>query len=92
MIETGSILPSKVLVKPLAQEEKKGSIIIPTAVVKKKSFAGEVVIAGDGTDALPRVVNTGDKILYSPHAFVGVAIDDVDYHLLNQGDILFIWR
>ena len=92
MIDKGRILPSKVLVKPIEQETKKGSIIIPTNVIKAKTFAGTVVITGEGTEALPRVVEVGDKILHSPHSFVSVEIEDVEYRLLNFQDILFIWR
>lgn len=91
-LESGMILPGKVLVKPIKQEEKKGSIFIPNEVLKPKTHAGEVVLTGEGTANMPMVVVKGDKVLHPPHAFVTVEIEDTEYRLLNQGDILFIWK
>jgi len=90
MLDSGRILPGKVLVKPIAQEEKKGSIYIP-GNLKPKTFAGEVIIVGENTPNLPMVVKPGNKILHSPHSFVALEIGEIEYRLLNQNDVLWIW-
>lgn len=92
MIESGRILPGKILVKPIEEKKQTNTgIIIPTEVIKPKTYAGEVVLVS--TDpSKEQIVFVGDKILHPPHAFVNVTIDGEDLRLLNQTDILFIWR
>jgi co-chaperonin GroES (HSP10) len=92
MIEKGRILPGKVLVKPLKQDDKKGSIIIPSDVIKPKTYAGELVVIGDPLPTFKVELSVGEKILYPPHAFAKVEIDGVELNLLNVTDILFIWK
>jgi len=93
MLEKGRILPGKILVRPIKEEEKTASGLIykPVDVVKKKSFAGEVVLVGQDLPNFPMVVKIGDTILHSPNAFATVEIDNEDFRLLNQGDVLFMW-
>jgi len=93
ILNSGKILPGKVLVREIKEKEKTASgIVIPVDVVRKKTYAGEVVIVGDPHPNLHVDIKVGDKILHSPHAFVGVEIDGEEYRLLNISDILFIWN
>lgn len=94
MIDQGRILPLKVLVREVKESEKteSGLIIKPVDVIKKRTHVGEVVLVGEGTAEIPMTVNVGDKILHSPHSFVGVDIDGEELRLVNYQDILFIWR
>jgi len=91
MLDKGRILPLKVLVKEIEREEKVGHIII-APIVKEPTIAGEVILVGDSTSTQKMVVEKGDNILHSPHSFVSVEIDGKDYRLLNQTDVLFIWK
>jgi len=93
MIESGRIAPLKVLVKEPRREEevKKSGIIIPHQVENKPAITGKVVMVGDSTEQTKAFVRIGENILFSPHAPVKVKIDDEDYLLLNQTDVLFIW-
>ena len=94
MIESGRILPLKVLVKEIKEADKteSGLIIIPIDVMRKKTHAGEVVLVGEGTSDIPMTIKPGDKILHSPHSFVAVEIGTEEFRLVNYQDILFIWR
>jgi len=92
MLDKGRILPFKVLVKEIKQPERKGSIIIPTEVIRFPTIAGEVVLAGEPLPHMEEPIKIGDKVLHSPHAFVGVEIEGESYRLLNQADVLYIWK
>lgn len=95
MIENGRILNGKVLLKPLKEPEKttSGLIYKPVDIVKPKTQAGVVVIATNKADGSPAEVTKGDCILYPPHGFVTVDLrEDGEYRLIDQKDILFIWR
>jgi len=88
-------LADRVLVKPLeAQEKKKGGIIIPDTV-KEKPQQGEVVEVGPGrvTDDGKKIameVKKGDKVLYGKYSGTEVTIEDVEYLILREPDILAI--
>ena len=90
-------LADRVLIEPAPAEEKTASGLIykPVDVIKKKTFAGEVVLVGEGVyldTPMKDIVHISDKILHSPHAFVAVDIDNETFHLVNIQDALFIWR
>jgi chaperonin GroES len=88
-------LGDRVLVKATEQkEEKKGGIIIPETA-KEKPQEGEIIAAGKGklTDdgkLIPMDVKVGDKILYGKYSGTEVKIDDVEYLIMHQEDILGI--
>lgn len=88
-------LADRVLVKPLeAQEKKKGGIIIPDTA-KEKPQQGEVVEVGPGrvTDdgkTIAMEVKKGDKVLYGKYSGTEVTIEDVEYLILREPDILAI--
>ena len=88
-------LADRVLVKPLeTQEMKKRGIIIPDTA-KEKPQQGEVMEVGAGriTDDGKNIameVKKGDKILYGKYSGSEVTIDDVEYLILRESDILAI--
>ena len=88
-------LGDRVLVKPLEEEEQiKGGIIIPDTA-KEKPQRGEVVAVGDGKtdDAGKRIelsVKKGDLVLYGKYGGTDVRLDDIDYLILSEGDILAV--
>lgn len=88
-------LADRVLVKPLeAQQMKKGGIIIPDTA-KEKPQQGEVMEVGPGriTDdgkTVAMEVKKGDKILYGKYSGTEVTIDDVEYLILRESDILAV--
>jgi len=88
-------LGDRVVVKPLPMEERtKGGIVRPDTA-KEKPQKGEVVAVGPGRllDNGQRVaidLKAGDKVLYSKYAGNEVKIDDVEYLILRESDILGI--
>ena len=88
-------LSDRVVVKALEQKEvKKGGIIIPDTA-KEKPQEGEVIAVGKGklTDEgklIPMDVKAGDKILYGKYSGTEVKIEDVEYLIMHQEDILGI--
>jgi chaperonin GroES len=88
-------LADRVLVKPLEdQETKKGGIIIPDTA-KEKPQQGEVIEVGPGrvTDDGKKIameVKKGDKVLYGKYSGTEVTIEDVEYLILREPDILAI--
>lgn len=90
-------LGDRVLVKPVeSKEEKKGGIIIPETA-KEKPQEGEVVSTGKGKTTedgkvLPLDVKPGDRILYGKYSGTEVKIDDKEYLIMHQDDILGILK
>ncbi len=88
-------LADRVLIKPLeAGEMKKGGIIIPDTA-KEKPQEGEVIEVGPGrvTDDGKKIameVKKGDKVLYGKYSGTEVTIDDVEYLVVRESDILAI--
>ncbi len=86
-------LGDRVLVKAIeAKEVKKGGIIIPDTA-KEKPMEGEVIAAGKGKiDANGKLVamdvKPGDKILYGKYSGTEIKIEDVEYLIMHQEDIL----
>ncbi|MHB9156166.1 MAG: co-chaperone GroES [Endomicrobiales bacterium] len=88
-------LGDRILVKPAELKEvKKSGIIIPDTA-KEKPMEGEIVAAGKGKIAedgklIPMDVKVGDKVLYGKYSGTEVKIDDVEYLIMHQEDVLGI--
>lgn len=86
-------LGDRVLLKRLNEEEQvKGGIIIPDSA-KEKPQEAEVVALGTGSKnedgtLVPFEVKVGDKVLTSKYGGTEVKIDDEEYILIRQDDIL----
>ena len=86
-------LSDRVLVKPMEKEqEKKGGIIIPDTA-KEKPQEGEIIAAGPGKrdengKIIPMDVKVGDKILYGKYSGTEIKIEDQEYLIMHQEDIL----
>jgi len=88
-------LGDRVLIERLeAEERSKGGIIIPDTA-KEKPVEGRVVAVGEGkrTDdgkLIPMNVKAGDRIIYSKYAGSEVKIEDKEYLIMREEDILGI--
>ncbi len=86
-------LHDRILVKRVEEETKtKGGIIIPDSA-KEKPFEGEVVAVGGGRKTedgkvIALDVKTGDRILFSKYAGSDIKIDDVEYLIMKEDDVL----
>jgi len=90
-------LGDRVLVKPMeAKEMKRGGIIIPDSA-KEKPQEGTIAACGKGktTDegkVIALDVKVGDKILYGKYSGSEIKLDDEDYLIMHQDDILGILK
>jgi len=85
---------SRVLLKEVEQEDTSpGGIVLP-ANAKEKSYIAEVIAVGPGEvkdgKKIEMKVKPGDRVLYSKYAGTEVKIDDQEYILIKQDDILAI--
>ena len=88
-------LHDRVLVKRLAEgDDKHGSIIIPDTA-KEKPQEGKVIAVGagkmteDGKRVAPEV-KAGDRILFGKYSGSEVKVDDKEYLILREDDILAV--
>ena len=88
-------LQDRILVKRLEEQEvKKGAIIIPDTA-KEKPQEGEVIAVGSGKigedgKRQPIEVKKGDKILFGKYSGSEVKIEDQEYLIIREDDILGI--
>jgi co-chaperonin GroES (HSP10) len=90
----GNLLPTKILVKKIEKKEKvtTSGIFIPSTVGKDPNISGDVILTGTGTETVQMCVKEGDRVLFNPHSFQTVRIDEVDYLLLDVRDVLYWFR
>lgn len=88
-------LGDRVLVERLEiQEQVKGGIIIPDSA-KEKPQEGKVIAVGSGKrmengEIKPLEVKEGDKILFGKYSGSEVKLDDKEYLIMREDDILGI--
>jgi len=89
-------LADRVLVRPSDPKDmKKGGIIIPDTV-KEKPQEGEVIAIGKGRlneqtgKRMPLDVKKGDRVLYGKYSGTEITINEVEYLILRESDILAI--
>ena len=86
-------LQDRVIIKRIEEGEQiRGGIIIPDRA-KEKPQEGEVVAAGAGKklDSGERValdVKEGDRVLFGKYAGTEVKLDDEEYLIMREDDIL----
>lgn len=88
-------LGDRILVKPLAAEEKTASGIIVPDTAKEKPQQGEVLAVGSGRllesgQKVDLEVKVGDKVIYSKYAGNEIKIDGEECMIMNERDILAI--
>jgi chaperonin GroES len=90
-------LGDRVLVKPedSSDEKSPSGIIIPDTARKEKPERGVVIAVGAGKrtdrgDVLPMNVKVGDTIVFSKYGYDEVKVDDEDYYILSESNILAI--
>ena len=86
----GKILAGKILVKPSEAEEKTASGIIIPETAKEKPQNGKVVMVGADKKEEPMEIKVGDQVLYGKFGGQELNIDDEDYLLISQSDVLFV--
>ncbi|OGZ84509.1 MAG: co-chaperone GroES [Candidatus Staskawiczbacteria bacterium RIFOXYD1_FULL_39_28] len=89
-------LSDHILIEPVKEEEKtKGGIFLPDTASKEKSEEGKVIAVGPGkkTDdgkILMMSVKPGDRVLFAKYGPNEIKIDNKEYLIATEGDILAI--
>ena len=88
-------LHDRVIVKRLEEERKTASgIVLPDSATEKPD-QGEVVAVGNGKiledgKTRPLDVKKGDKILFGKYSGQTVKVDDIEYLVMREEDIMGI--
>lgn len=83
-------LADRVLILPMAAEEKTiGGIIIPDTA-KEKPLQGKVVAVGNGTKDEAMAISVGDNVLYGKYAGTEIEHEGEKYLIMRQSDVLAI--
>ncbi|GET20870.1 MULTISPECIES: co-chaperone GroES [Prolixibacter] len=86
----GRILAGKILVQPQeAVEKTAGGIIIPDSAKEKPQLGTVVKVGADKKDE-PMEVKVGDTVFYGKYSGTELQIDDENYLLISQSDVLYI--
>ena len=83
-------LADRVLVQPEAAEETTASGIIIPDTAKEKPQRGTIVAVGNGKKDEPMTVKAGDTVLYGKYSGTEITIDDTEYLIMRESDILAI--
>ena len=88
-------LHDRIMVERLEEKEvKKGGIIIPDTAKEKPQEAKVIAVGngkvGDDGKKIPLDVKAGDKILFGKYSGSEVKIDDKEYLIMREEDILAI--
>jgi chaperonin GroES len=94
-VSATSITPmgDRVVVKPLEREEVTKSGIVLPDTAKEKPQEGEVIAVGPGrlTEDGKRVamdLKTGDRVVFAKYAGTELKLDDTEYLILRESDVL----
>jgi chaperonin GroES len=89
-------LADRVVVKPLSRDEvTKAGIILPETVEKERPEKGEVIAIGPGRrldngSLAPMGVKVGDQIVFKKYSPDEVKIDEVEYLVVSESDIMAV--
>ena len=83
-------LNDRVVLKQLGAEETTKSGIVLPGQNKEKPQQAEVVAVGPGTEEVKMQVKVGDKVIYSKYSGTEVKLDEEEYIICKQDDILAV--
>ena len=87
-------LADRVVIKPAEREEQtKSGIYLPDTVSKERPMEGTVLAVGEGRlddngRRVPMNVKPGDKVLFAKYSGTEYKVDDVEYLILKESDVL----
>jgi chaperonin GroES len=88
-------LGDRVVLKPVEREEKTKSGIVLPDTAKDKPQEGIVEAVGGGRildngTKVPNELKVGDKVLFAKYAGNEFKLDDVDYLIISEKDVLAV--
>lgn len=91
-------LADRVVVKPMDREaQTRSGIFLPDTASKERPMEGVILAVGEGRlddngQRVPMQVRAGDTVLFAKYGGTEYRVDDVDYLILSEKDILGIIR
>ena len=91
-------LSDHILIEPIKPEEKtKTGIFLPETAEKERPEQGRIVAVGPGRKTedgkiIPLEVKVGDKVLFTKYGPNEIKIDDKEYLIAKEEDILAIFN
>ena len=87
-------LADRVVVKALEEtEQMRGGLFIPDTA-KEKPQQGEIIAVGPGRfeegKRVPMELKVGDRVLYGKYSGTEVTLDDSQYLILRESDVLAV--
>jgi len=89
-------LSDHILIEPIKDEEKtKSGILLPETADKEKPEQGKVIAVGPGRKTAsgkvnPMDVKVGDRVLFTKYGPNEIKVDDKEYLIAREEDILAI--
>ena len=89
-----SPLADRVVIKALEEtEQMRGGLYIPDTA-KEKPQQGEIVAVGPGRfekgERVPMELKVGQKVLYGKYSGTEVTLDDEEYLIIKESDVLAV--
>ena len=90
-------LADRIIVEVLeAREKTKGGIVLPDSAKEKPQEAKVVAVGkgkvGEDGKVVPLELKTGDKILFGKYSGTEITVDDKEYLILKEEDVLAITK
>lgn len=89
-------LNDRVLLEAVKEERKKGGIILPETIEKERPQEAIVISVGpgkwdeDGQKRIPMTIKKGDKVLFTKYGPNEIKVDDKEYLIAREDDIMAI--
>ena len=89
-------LSDYILIEPIKEEEKtKSGILLPETVDKERPEQGKVIAVGPGKRTssdkiIPMNVKVGQKVLFTKYGPSEIKVDEKEYLIAKQEDILAV--
>lgn len=89
-------LGDRVIVKPVAKEEMtKTGIILPDTADKERPEQGEIIAVGPGRfldngQRAPMSLKVGDKIVFKKYSPDEVKVEDDEYLVISESDVMAV--
>ena len=87
-------LGDRVLLEPLKEAAKRGGIILPDTIHKERPEKAKVVAVGPGKlvdgKRVPFPLKKGDVVLFTKYGPNEVKVDDKEYLIAREDDILAV--
>lgn len=89
------VLNDRVMVEKNTDKKTTASGLIIASDVTEKTVTGKVFAVGDGKQLengqiRPMIVKVGDNVLYTKGTGIEIKVDDVDYIVLKESEIIGI--